>query len=116
MYFVVIDAREEKRREQTREALARSAGITIVTLTLIATGAPAWAYAPGEIAAKAQPIIQLLKDVAEPIAYGCYIWALIKYILGQRAQAMQMIRDVTWGYVLLQLLPLFFSIVKSVGG
>lgn len=75
----------------------------------------ALAYTKGEILTKSQPIITLLKDFAEPLAYGCYIWAFIRYILGQRPEAIQMFKSTTWGFVGIQVLPWIFSIIKSVG-
>jgi hypothetical protein len=111
MYVMVVDARGRARQERT----ARAASIALVMAAMMATGTPAWAYQQGDIMRKAQPIIDLLRDVAEPIAYGCYLWAFIRYILGQRAEATRMAKDTTWGFIGIQILPWLFDIIKGIG-
>ena len=76
---------------------------------------PALAYKKGEIMAKAQPIIDLMKDAAEPIGYGCYIWGFIKYMLGQRGEGIQLIKGTTWAFIGIQVIPWLMSIIKSIG-
>ncbi len=92
----------------------RLSGTAVFVGVLLVAGV-AMAYTPGTVGEKAKPLIELLKDVAEPLAYGCYIWAFIRYILGQRAEAMQMFKSITWGYIGIQVLPWIFDIVKSIG-
>ncbi len=89
--------------------------LALAVTTQLISGDPLWAYQRGEIAVKAQPIIDLIRDVAEPIAYGCYLWALIRYLMGQRGEAVQMMKNTTWGFIGIQMLPWFFSIIKSIG-
>jgi hypothetical protein len=105
------------KRAAARGDLTRMAIIitTAVLYNAAAGPAAAYAYTPGEIGRKAQPIIDLLKDAATPIAYGCYIWAFIRYILGQRAEAKEMLKAITWGFVGIQILPWLFGIISGVG-
>ena len=105
MKFVVIDLRKEKltqvvaggiqdgyhslNRKFIRGDLQRTC-VSIAAsamLTAILIPSPAMAYEAGTIMKKAQPIIQVLKDASEPLAYGMYIWAFIKYMQGQRGEA-----------------------------
>ena len=86
-----------------------------VALTSLLAPSSAMAYVPGTIMTKAQPIIQVLKDASEPLAYGMYIWAFIKYMQGQRGEAKELIKTVTWGFVAIQCLPWFFDIIKGIG-
>jgi hypothetical protein len=99
-----------------RDFVHTTVDVAVLSTLLIVSDAPTvLAYQKGEILAKSQPIITLLKDFAEPLAYGCYIWAMIRYILGQRPEAIQMFKSVTWGFIGIQILPWIFGIIKSVG-
>jgi hypothetical protein len=73
------------------------------------------AYQKGTIMIKAQPIIDILKDVAEPLGYGMYIWAAIRYIQGQRGEAKEIAKGVTWGLIAIYMLPMFFDIIQGIG-
>ncbi len=72
-------------------------------------------YVPGTIKAKAQPIIDLMKEAAEPISYACFIWGFVKYMLGHKADAKETWKGATYGLVGIKLLPWFFDILNSVG-
>lgn len=133
MRFIIIDLRKEKLaqavtsgiqegyhsfhhklvRGELRETCVSIA--TIVTLATLLNPSPAMAYEAGTIMKKAQPIIQVLKDASEPLAYGMYIWAFIKYMQGQRGEAKELLKAVTWGFIAIQCLPWFFDIVKGIG-
>lgn len=89
-------------------------GIVSLVLLMPET-AHAAGYVPGTIRAKAQPIIDLLKEASEPIAYGMYIWSGIKFILGHKAEAKDMVKGATYGVVGIKLIPWFFDILNSVG-
>jgi len=106
---------KRKSRELIQGAPKAGAILALVVSTQLLVGDPAWAYQRGEIAVKAQPIIDVIRDVAEPIAYGCYLWALIRYLMGQRGESVQMMKSTTWGFIGIQMLPWFFSIIKSIG-
>jgi hypothetical protein len=72
-------------------------------------------YVPGTIKMKAQPIIDLMKEAAEPISYACFIWGFVKYMLGHKADAKETWKGATYGLVGIKLLPWFFDILNSVG-
>lgn len=72
-------------------------------------------YYPGLIWEKSQPIINLLQDIAEPLAYGMLLWGLIKIIAQQRSQGMEIIKVALWGFVGVMLAPMGFDIIKSIG-
>lgn len=69
----------------------------------------AHAYTPGLVRQKAQPIIDLLREAAEPIAYGMYIWSGIKFIMGRKADARETFKGTTYGLVGIKMLPWFFD-------
>ena len=130
--IIAIDLRPEKLAEKTTgviqevahslhrkavrgELKERCKAIAVTAAIATLTPASVFAYVPGTIMIKAQPIIQVLKDAAEPLAYGMYIWSAIKYIQGQRGEAKEIFKAVTFGFIAIQLLPWAFDIVKSVG-
>lgn len=133
MRFIVIDLRKEKLAQVLtcgiQESLhsfnrklidgeLRGTCVSIaamVSLTTLMNPSFAMAYEAGTIMKKAQPIIQVLKDASEPLAYGMYIWAFIKYMQGQRGEAKELLKAVTWGFIAIQCLPWFFDIVKGIG-
>jgi hypothetical protein len=116
MYLIIIDARSEEKKKRHQKIFAQIGTIAAVTACWsIGSPAMALAYKKGEVAVKAQPIIDLLKDVAEPVAYGCYVYAFIRYMLGQEAEAKRMLRGTTWALLGINLLPWLFNIIKSIG-
>jgi hypothetical protein len=72
-------------------------------------------YEKGQIMQAAQPIIDILQDVAEPVAYGMMLWGFIKIIMNQQGEGLDIIKKAGWGYVFIQLLPWLFGIIKSIG-
>lgn len=80
----------------------------------LATNATALAYTPGTIAAKADPIIQMIRELADPCAYGVFIWACVRFILNQRAESKEMMKSAAWGYFLVQMAPTFMGMIKDV--
>lgn len=113
MMVIVIDARGGTVGKGALRLAKTTAPALILMGAVMAD--PADAYTKGEIGRKAEPIIQVLKDVARPVAYGCYIWAGLKYMLGNRADALVMARAVTWAYVGVQVIPWIMDIIDSIG-
>lgn len=72
-------------------------------------------YQPGQIMEAVRPIILILQEVAEPVAYGMMLWGLIKVIMGQQADGLNVIKTAGWGFVFVRLLPWFFGIIKGIG-
>jgi len=104
------------RRKVNDEEFNKIMGIAIIMTAMMLHPTPALAvYQKGDIMRKAQPIIDVLKDAAEPVAYGMYIWSFIEYILGKRGEAKDRMKGTTWGFIGIQVLPWFFNIIKSVG-
>ena len=62
------------------------------------------------------PIIQLLQAVSYPIAFVCAALAILLIMIGQKRKGLEIIKWAAIGYILMQLLPSFMSILHSVGG
>jgi hypothetical protein len=115
MLIKIVDLRTEERKARDLARVDHIALAALVTVALVTPETALAAYQKGSLMKKAQPIIDLLKDASEPLAYGAYIWAFIRYILGQRAEAKSMFTSITWGFCGIQILPWIFDIVKSLG-
>jgi hypothetical protein len=72
-------------------------------------------FVKGSIRAKAQPIIEMLSEAAEPIGQGMYVWAAIKFILGHKADSKDMAKGATYGLIAIKLVPWWLNLLNSVG-
>ena len=91
--------------------------VTIIppaVLAALMADATAYAYTPGTIAANADPIIQIIRELADPCAYGVFIWACVRFILNQRPEAKEMMKSAAWGYFLVQMAPTFMGMLKDI--
>lgn len=89
--------------------------IPILTAALVAGGTDvAAAYSPGTIAAKAEPIIGMIRELADPVAYGVFLWACVRFIMHQAPEAKAMMKDCAWGYFMVQMAPTFMAMIRDV--
>lgn len=105
MGFFVKNGRVIDESDVIRKAVA--AGVFAGTVT-------STAYA-GPVSKQVQPIVDVLKDLAEPVAYAFMIYGGLKIASGQSSAGKQTIRDAVSGYILIQWVPWIFSIIKSIG-
>lgn len=83
-----------------------------VTLVLC-NGITQVAYA-GSITSSVQPIIDVLKDLAEPIAYGFMIKGFMKIMAGDEHDGMKTIKYSIGGFVGIQWIPSIFRLIKGI--
>lgn len=86
----------------------------LISLTLVSCDT-AFAYTPGTIAIKAQPIIGMVRELSDPTAYISGVWACIRLMLNQKAEAKEMLKNVGYGYTFVQLSPLGMELIRSIG-
>lgn len=85
-----------------------------VALTLIlCNGMTTVAYAGG-ISQGMQPIIDILKDLAEPIAYGFMIKGFMKIMAGDETEGLKTIKYAIGGYVGIQWIPFIFRTIQTI--
>lgn len=85
-----------------------------VALTLVfLNGTSTVAYA-GTITQSLQPIIDVLKDFAEPLAYGFMIKGFLKIMAGDEHEGFKTIKYSIGGYVGIQWIPFIFNIIKGI--
>lgn len=61
-----------------------------------------------------QPIITVLKDLAEPVSYGFMIKGFMQYMSGKEHEGLKVIKCAVGGYVGVQWIPMIFKVIKSV--
>jgi len=61
------------------------------------------------------PLIQLIRDIANPICYVMFIIGFIYVMVGRANEGFKRMQYAAFGYIGLQLAPGLMSIVKSVG-
>lgn len=61
-----------------------------------------------------QPIINVLKDLAEPVSYGFMIKGFMKVMAGEEHEGMKVIKGAVGGYVGIQWIPMIFKLIKNI--
>jgi hypothetical protein len=85
-----------------------------IALTLIFyNGLSTVAYA-GSINEGLQPIINILKDLAEPVAYGFMVKGFMKIMAGDESEGMKTIKYAIGGFIGIQWIPFIFNTIKSI--
>jgi hypothetical protein len=72
-------------------------------------------YAAGDVGKAFQPIIDTIKQLADPIAYGFVIKGFIEIIAGKAEAGKKTISGAIAGYIGVQWLPWLFGLVKGIG-
>lgn len=83
-----------------------------VTL-ILANGMTTVAYA-GTIAQSVQPIIDTLKDLAEPVSYGFMIKGFLSMMAGNENEGKKTIKYAIGGYLGIQWIPVIFNVIKAI--
>lgn len=86
-----------------------------VTMSLRASTAYAAAAAISDVGKAFQPIINTIKELADPIAYGFVIKGFIEIIAGKAEAGKKTISGAIAGYIGVQWLPWLFGLVKNIG-
>jgi hypothetical protein len=86
-----------------------TASVTVMLLN----GMSYTAYA-GSITQSVQPLIDVLKDLAEPIAYGFMIKGFMKIMAGDEHEGMKTIKYSVGGFIGIQWIPAIFRLIKGI--
>lgn len=86
-----------------------------VTLMIASMGHQEVLAAGTNVKQKLKPVIDILQDLAEPVAYGYMILGAIKYISGHSNEGGKMIKNAVGGFILVQWIPWLFEIVRGIG-
>ena len=87
--------------------------IQILVTVVFMNGAVSQVYA-GTISHGLQPLINVLKDLAEPVAYGFMIKGFLEIISGKEHEGKKTLKYAAAGYVGIQWIPAIFSIIRGI--
>lgn len=65
------------------------------------------------IMSKLEPLVSLIKDIAEPCSYGMMLFGFIKVALSDVMAGKRMIKNAIYGFIGVQITPWMFDIIKS---
>lgn len=82
-------------------------------LTLIMCNGMTRVVYAGPISESVQPIVDILKDLAEPVAYGFMIKGFLSLMAGNEHEGKKTIKYAISGYLGIQLIPKIFNIIKN---
>lgn len=84
------------------------AAVTLILVNGMTT--VAWA---GPIGESVQPLIDVLKDLAEPVSYGFMVKGFLQIMAGGEHEGKKTIKYALGGFLGIQLIPKFFGIIKG---
>lgn len=90
------------------DKVVMQAAVTLILCNGMTT--VAWA---GSIAEGVQPLVEVIKDLAEPVAYGFMVKGFLSIMAGNEHEGKKSIKYALGGYVGIQLIPNFFNIIKG---
>lgn len=87
-------------------------GITALIITKVATGNVL--YASTGINDAVQPLVNILKDLAEPVSYGFFVKGFLEMISGKEHEGKKTIKYSATGFLGIQFIPQIMKIIKSI--
>jgi hypothetical protein len=107
--------RKNKKKNPVKEISINvdKAIMTATVTVLLINGMSYTAYADS-ITKSVQPLIDVLKDLAEPVAYGFMIKGFMKIMAGDEHEGMKTIKYSLGGYMGIQWIPAIFRLIKGI--
>jgi hypothetical protein len=90
------------------DKIVMQAAVTLILCNGMTT--VAWA---GSISEGVQPLIEVLKDLAEPVSYGFMVKGFLSIMAGNEHEGKKTIKYAMGGFMGIQLIPKLFGIIKS---
>lgn len=90
------------------DKIAMQAAITLILTNGMTT--VAWA---GPIASGMQPLLDVLKDLAEPFSYAFMVKGFLSMMAGNEHEGKKTIKYAIGGYVGIQFIPQIFKLIKE---
>lgn len=90
------------------DKVVMQAAVTLILYNGMTT--VAWA---GSISEGVQPLIDVLKDLAEPVSYGFMVKGFLSIMAGNEHEGKKTIKYSLGGFLGIQLIPKLFDIVKK---
>ncbi|WP_298042448.1 hypothetical protein [uncultured Clostridium sp.] len=90
------------------DKIAMQAAITLILTNGMTT--VAWA---GPIADGVQPLLDVLRDLAEPFSYAFMVKGFLSMMAGNEHEGKKTIKYAIGGYIGIQFIPQIFSLIKN---
>lgn len=87
-------------------------GITAIAIYQLSNGNVVYAY--NGISTAVQPLVDILVDAAEPIAYGFMSKGFIQWMAGQEHEGKKSIKSSIVGFIGIQFIPQIFRIIRTI--
>lgn len=97
-------------KQDIEKAIIQSSLVGITVYNGLDSGA---AHA-GSVTQSLQPLVDILKDLAEPVSYGFMIKGFMKIMAGEEHEGMKTIKGAIGGYIGIQWIPYIFNIIKNI--
>jgi hypothetical protein len=68
----------------------------------------------GSVTQSLQPLVDVLKDLAEPVSYGFMVKGFMKIMAGEENEGMKTIKGAIGGFIGIQWIPYIFKIIKDI--
>jgi hypothetical protein len=68
----------------------------------------------GTVTQSLQPLVDILKDLAEPVSYGFMVKGFMKIMAGEEHEGMKTIKGAIGGFIGIQWIPYIFKIIKGI--
>ena len=96
-------------------SLAIKASALAIPASVLLSASPVSASSSVNVTQAMQPLINALKDMAEPVSYAFMIYGGIKYISGHSAEGQKILKSAIGGYILIQWIPWIFDMIRKIG-
>lgn len=113
MKIIGFYARKNKSKVKEIQIDVNKVAMKMALTLIMVNGTSTIAYA-GSISQGVQPIIDILKDLAEPVAYGFMIKGFMKIMAGDENEGFKTIKYSVGGYLGIQWIPMIFNTIKSI--
>ena len=112
--FIVKENKKVKGINITSQDIEKVIVQTSLMSIVICEGLDGGAVQASSVTESVQPIINVLKDLAEPVSYGFMIKGFMKIMAGEEHEGMKIIKGAIGGYVGIQWIPMIFSLIKNI--
>lgn len=112
--FIVRDDNKTKEINITKQDIEKAIVQSSLVGVAVYSGLDSGAAHAGTVTQSLQPLVDVLKDLAEPVSYGFMIKGFMKIMAGEEHEGMKVIKGAIGGYIGIQWIPYIFNIIKNI--
>lgn len=88
--------------------------LTLATIALTSNTAPVLATDTINVAEAFDPIIQVITDLADPLAYACFVKGGLLYMVGNEHEGKKAINNTLKGYLIVKFVPQILDLLGKI--